>query len=144
MRMEKQSPTLPWFVCVLEYQDEDLGESELQIREGGEAGVYMVSGANLSAPGAWQIRMTVQRPDAYDSILDFAPTIELPPPPPPPDVETAPSLPYRIPVLVMTGGLALIVGGYTLGKQRWRIWQGPASLACFLVVFGLMFVLTAL
>jgi copper transport protein len=53
-----------------EPQANDLGESELRI-QGQQNGLYTVQGANLSAPGAWKIRMTIQRPDQFDTVVDF-------------------------------------------------------------------------
>jgi copper transport protein len=104
------------------HQTEDFGESELQITEG-EDGVYSVSGANLSAPGDWQIRMTVQRPDQFDAVVDFLPTVEPPPPPPPaPVIDLSPASEQRIQALLITGVLALAVGGFFLGQQRFRFW----------------------
>jgi hypothetical protein len=60
-----------------------------------------VRGANLSAPGEWQIRMTVQRPEEYDSVVDFAPQVEVAPPSPPaPAIKIEMTPPYRTTALV--------------------------------------------
>lgn len=58
-----------------EHGEEDLGESELRIEPKGD-GIYTVQGANLSVPGPWRIRVSVQRPDQYDTIVDFMPTVQ--------------------------------------------------------------------
>jgi hypothetical protein len=122
-----------------EHETENLGESELRISEGQE-GVYTVQGANLSAPGEWQIRMTVQRPDQFDAVVDFAPQVALPPSPPPVLlVDVNAPLPYRTPVLLVTGLLAVAVGGYLLGQQGFRFWQGSGALAGALVLIGGLF-----
>jgi hypothetical protein len=118
-----------------DHQTEDMGQSELRI-EGATDGVYRVSGANLSAPGDWQMRMTVQRPDQYDSVLDFVAHVDLPPPPPAPAFEVSPRLPYQTQALLGTGLLALAFGGYFLGLQRFRFWRGIGLLASLLVGLG--------
>lgn len=119
-----------------EHQTERLGQSELQITEG-QDGVYSVRGANLGAPGDWQIRMTVQRPDQFDAVVDFLPTVPPPPlPQPAPVVEVQTALPYRSEILLVTGLLLLGAGGYFLGRQRFRFWQGLGVVASTLVVVG--------
>jgi copper transport protein len=65
-----------------EHTEQDLGESELRIGPDAESnadGVYTVRGANLSVPGPWRIRMSVQRPDQFDAVVDFAPNVQMPP-----------------------------------------------------------------
>jgi hypothetical protein len=124
------------------HQTEEMGQSELRIEEGTD-GVYRVSGANLSAPGDWQLRMTVQRPEQYDSVLDFAAHIDLPPPvPPAPALEVSPVLPYQAQALLGTGLLALAFGGYFLGLQRFRFWRGIGLLASLLVGLGIILVVS--
>lgn len=58
-----------------EHAEQDLGESELRI-EPNPDGIYTVQGANLSVPGPWRIRVSVQRPDQYDTVVDFTPTVQ--------------------------------------------------------------------
>jgi copper transport protein len=130
-----------------EDQSEKLGESELQIRPPTEVadGVYSIEGANLSAAGDWHLRMTVQRPDAFDSVADFEFTVdEAPPSPPPPApfARTNPVLPYRTPVLLLVGILAVLAGLYSLIEQRFHLLQGGALLASLLVILGVAFLLT--
>ncbi|HXF64953.1 MAG TPA: copper resistance protein CopC [Caldilineaceae bacterium] len=140
-----------------EHQTQNLGRSELRITGGdteGDGGVYTVRGANLSAPGDWQIRMTIQRPDQFDSVVDFTPHVELAPTPAlpavstspspaPSPVETTPTLPYRTEVMAATGLLAIGVGGYRLGR-RFRPWQGSRLLALMLLGLGGVFLVSAL
>ncbi|MCC6167027.1 MAG: copper resistance protein CopC [Caldilineaceae bacterium] len=91
-----------------------MGTSELRITEGPE-GMYKVEGANLSAPGDWQIRMTIQRPDQYDTVVDFLPPVVLPPSPPPaPAVEIETPRVYQSEAILATGLLLVMVGGYFL------------------------------
>jgi copper transport protein len=129
-----------------EHQSENLGESELQIRPETEVadGIYTIEGANLSTVGEWRLRMTIQRPDEYDSVADFNIAVIVPPvpAPPPPIVESDPVPPYRTPVLLVVGGTALVAGLYLLAKQQFRLWQGAGLLASLLLILGVTFVLT--
>jgi hypothetical protein len=128
-----------------EHQDEDLGESELQIRPEAESpeGIYTTDGANLSTVGDWRLRMTVQRPDEFDSVTDFSLTVTAPPAPPqPPVMETNPMPANRTPVLLGVGVAALLAGLYFLAQQRFRLWQGVGWLAALLIVLGGAFLLT--
>jgi len=109
-----------------ENQDQNLGESELRPEHVGD-GVYKVRGANLSTPGDWRIRATVSRPDAFDTIADFTPTVEAASAAPvalaDPNIVRA----SRVPVLMLTGFAIIIAGGLlggglidnlTIGRSR--------------------------
>jgi copper transport protein len=126
-----------------EHQTEDLGRSELRITEG-QAGLYSVTGANLGAPGDWQIRMTVQRPEQYDTVVDFMPSVKPQPPPPAPPLMTPDALPYRTSALLFTGLLALTLGGYALGLHRFRFGYGVGALGGLLIAVGGVFLASAL
>ncbi len=127
-----------------ENQAQNLGESELKITQH-QGNVYTASGANLSVAGAWRIRMTIQRPEQFDSVVDFMPQVPLPPPPPSiPVVEANPPLPYQLPALLLTGLLAIGLGGYFIGQNGFRFWQGVAPLATGLTLLGALFLVTAL
>jgi len=119
-----------------EHQTENLGESELR-PEFDTEGRYIVSGANLGITGDWQIRLTIARPDKFDSVVTFEPAISTAPPPsPPPVVDPAPSQQGRLLALLATGLLSLLAGGGLLLYQ-WGNWQlGPAILAGLLVLAG--------
>ncbi len=126
-----------------EHQTQDLGESELPITQH-QANVYTASGANLSVPGQWKVRMTVQRPEQFDTVLDFMPQVPLPPPPPSmPVMESNPVLPYQLPALLLTGLLALGLGGYFIGQNGFRFWQGVGPLATGLTLLGGIFLVIA-
>ena len=127
-----------------EHQTQNLGESELQIRPEAAApdGVYSIEGANLSAVGDWRLRMTVQRPDEFDSIADFEFAVITPPPPPPAPVMEEIMPPYRTPFLLLIGTLALLAGLAALVEQRFRLLQGVALMASLLVILGATFLLT--
>ncbi len=51
-----------------------IGRSELRPEPVGN-GVYRAEGSNLSIPGEWEIRMTVQRPQQFDTLYDFTTTV---------------------------------------------------------------------
>lgn len=127
-----------------ESQTQDLGESELRLTEH-QGNVYRISGANLSVPGDWKIRLTVQRPEEFDTVVDFAPQVPLPPPPPAvPVIDTSAPLPYRLPVLLFIGVLALAVGGYFMAPNGFRFWRGVGALATGLALLGGVFLIVAI
>ncbi|CAN5571256.1 copper resistance CopC/CopD family protein [soil metagenome] len=127
-----------------ENQAQNLGESELKITQH-QGNVYTASGANLSVAGDWRIRMTIQRPEQFDTVVDFMPQVPLPPPPPSiPVVEANPPLPYQVPMLLLTGLLAVGLGGYFIGQKNFRFWQGVGPLAAGLVLLGGVFLVTAI
>lgn len=129
-----------------ENEDQPGATSELRI-ESGENGAYRAVGANLSAPGAWRIRATVQRPDEFDVVADFTTPVEsAPAPTPPPLVET--NTPSSIALYGVTTALALIllaIGGYLIGLAdvRLRSSQGGVALL-FLLAGALLFIGAAL
>jgi copper transport protein len=120
-------------------QEQNLGESELR-PEHISGGVYRVSGSNLSVPGQWRIRTTVQRPGVFDSVADFMPEMTLPPPAPAPVVvnPNAP-LPNRIPVLLLSGVLCLAAGGFFLAENRRELRRGAVPLGAGLVIAAGLF-----
>jgi copper transport protein len=122
-------------------------ESELQIHPQGETkdGLYTIDGANVSSVGDWRVRMTIQRPKQYDTVTDVKfKAVPAPPPPPLPVVEENPVLPYRTPVLLATGILALLAGLYSVIEQRKQLWQGATWMATLLVMMGVAFLLAGL
>ena len=100
-----------------ENESDNSGQSELR-PELQEDGRYTVSGANLSAEGDWQIRMTIQRPDEFDTVLDFEPSISLPEQPAIPDFDPAPSQSNRGFALLITGLAGTVSGLIFLFFQR--------------------------
>ncbi len=127
-----------------ESQTQNLGESELRPEKVAE-GVYRISGANLSVPGLWRIRVTIQRPEQFDTLVDFMP--DVPDAPvvqavvPMPDSSTP--LPDRVLVLLVAGVIALGVGGYFLGENRSRLLHASSLLAIGLLVLGGAFLVSA-
>ncbi|MBL8164123.1 MAG: copper resistance protein CopC [Anaerolineae bacterium] len=127
-----------------ESQEQNLGESELRPLPLHQ-GVYTIKGANLSLPGEWRIRVTVQRPDAFDALADFKP--DVPPMPDTPDPVPMPApntpLPGRVLVLVILGIAAMAVGGYFLGENRLRL-RASTLLSVSTILIGLLFLASAL
>lgn len=128
-----------------ESQTQNLGESELRpTAQGG--GIYTISGANLSVPGLWRIRTTVQRPDKFDALADFKPDVPaIPEPPPivpvpPPDAP----LPNRTLALLLAGVGLLALGGYFLGENRGKLLRASVLLAVGMLGLGGVFLITAM
>lgn len=88
---------------------EDLGQSELR-PELQPDDTYTITGANLSIPGEWRIRTTIQRPGRFDEIVDLRPVVA--PAPPPVVIDSTISPDERLVALILLGlGLA-VIGGY--------------------------------
>jgi copper transport protein len=127
-----------------ESQTQNLGETELRPTQTAP-GIYSITGAALSVPGAWRIRLTIQRPDQFDTVLDFRPEVPSAPQPvlaTPPPAPSSP-LPNRVWVLLLNGLLALAVGGYFLGENRHHLRQLSALLAIGLMALGGVFLISA-
>ncbi|MFN8530475.1 MAG: copper resistance protein CopC [Anaerolineae bacterium] len=114
------------------------GDSELRMDSQGN-GVYTASGANLSEIGDWRIRATVARPNEFDRLYDFTPTVAMLPPPPPLQMAdpNAP-LPNRVTALMVIGLLSVTMGGFFLGQNRLRVLQGSGLIALGLLLVGVI------
>ena len=88
--------------------DADLGVSELRAQSSNN-GLYLAEGANLSTPGRWRVRATIQRPGAFDTVVDFQPSVQAAPPPPP-HLEQAQPLQERVQAQILTGATLLALG----------------------------------
>ncbi len=121
-------------------RDQNLGESELRPTYDAASGVYVATGANLSTPGDWRIRMTIQRSGEFDTVVDFESEILAAPPPPAPPVlvDTLP-VPGRAIAAGLTGVLLLAVGGFAPFRARQT---GPRVLAAASALIGMVFLLT--
>lgn len=127
-----------------ESQVQNLGESELRPTLSAE-GVYTITGANLSVPGEWRIRTTIQRPDVFDTLIDFRPTMDVRPsgPTPVPLLPPNSPLPNRVIILLVAGIISLAIGGFFLGENRARLLQASALLAIGLLIVGGLFLMSA-
>ena len=119
-------------------QTQNVGESELRIT-GAQNGVYTISGANLSLPGRWRIRTMIARPDHYDTVVDFKPSVQAAAPPL--SVDPNAPLPNHIPALLIAGMLAFGVGGFFIAGSRFP--GGAALLSCGLLLMGGVFLISA-
>lgn len=100
-------------------REHDIGQSELRPQPQGNS-TYSATGSNLSLPGDWRIRMTVQRPGEFDSVIDFEANI--PAAPAPPAVELNLSIPglERGSAALLVGITLLVVGGFVFAQLRFR------------------------
>jgi copper transport protein len=125
-----------------DHMGENLGTSELRPEPVG-GGRYEVTGANLSAAGAWRIRTTVQRPGEFDTVVDFRPSVALAPPPPPAPDSSIPALERGVALLVL-GMWCIGIGGLFAGETRLRLRFGSSLLALLLIVCGIFFLVNGL
>lgn len=118
---------------------QNIGESELRPEHVAD-GLYAVSGDNLSLTGEWRLRISIQRPDKFDAVVDFHPQMSLPPVPPKITlVDPNPPLSSRIIALVLIGVAALAAGGFFIGQNRPHFLNGAGLLAVGLILLGLIF-----
>jgi copper transport protein len=122
-------------------QNQNVGQSELRPTLQAD-GTYQATGANLSLPGTWRIRTTVQRPNQYDTVVDFEPQVTVPPPPPIPAPDMSSPLPDRTLAQLVTGLLALIIGGFFAGRSQARLWRGVGLLATTMLLVGVVFLVS--
>jgi copper transport protein len=119
-----------------EHQTQNIGESELRPEHQGD-GLYATTGANLSVAGNWRIRVMIQRPDEFDTVVDFV--LQVTQPPPPQQVDT--SLPAQAAAwaLLLTGAACLGAGGFFAAQSRLRLRYGSGLLAAFMLMVGGIF-----
>lgn len=126
--------------------EHDMGESELRITEGVN-GIYSVRGANLSMPGAWQVRITMQRPNKFDVVTDFEQQVELPPEPEPlpAPIPVEPATPaiYFTYASLLTATLLLGIGGYVIGQPTLRLRSGEGAVGVLLLLTGALLLLAS-
>lgn len=125
-----------------DYRTRNLGQSELRPTLSSDDGVYTAAGANLSQPGEWRARVTVQRPGEFDIVTDFTLDMELPPVPP--GLNSGEPIPGHTRVELMAGVALLIVGGFTVGRKWLNLWDGVGVLGAALLFVGIALILTAL
>ncbi|MCI0709779.1 MAG: FixH family protein [Chloroflexi bacterium] len=120
------------------HMTENLGESEIRPEHQGD-GVYTISAPTLSVEGEWRIRLTIQRPGEFDTVIDFEPTVTTAPAPiPPPPIDTTIDVDERSLAMSLASIVLLAVGGWTVAASRRRAVQLiPASGVLLLgLVFG--------
>ncbi|HLA44595.1 MAG TPA: CopD family protein, partial [Aggregatilineales bacterium] len=122
------------------HQNENSGESELNPVHTAD-GIYSVSGANLSFPGDWQIRTTIQRPNEFDTVMDFKP--EITNRPAPREIDTTIPIKHRVIASLMTGITLLMIGVVMLSDEhraRQRMIAVPllAASGVLLIMSGFM------
>lgn len=122
--------------------EQNLGESELR-PELNPDGAYVVDGSNLSMPGAWRIRMTVQRPGEFDTLMDFYPTVSYAPPPAAPIVETSLPMTDRVALALLTALALLASGGFFAAKTHPNWKTGAGVMTVLLLAVGGLFLFTA-
>jgi periplasmic copper chaperone A len=96
---------------------QNLGQSELRPELESEF-IYIATGANLSVPGEWRIRMTVQRPQKFDAVMDFEANILPAASPPPLIIETAIPAAERGIAALAVGLFLLGTGGFFVARER--------------------------
>ncbi len=120
-----------------DHRTEDLGTSELRAEHVGE-GRYTIDGANISLPGQWRIRATVQRPGQFDMVIDYSPdVVTTPPPPAPPMVDSTIPIDQRALALQILGITCLGLGGAFIGGQKRHL--GALVFTALLFVSGVFF-----
>ncbi len=120
--------------------DQPLGESELRPTLQPD-GAYAVQGANLSVPGRWRIRLTIQRPDKFDAVIDFTPQIAAAPMVMMAAPNDSLSDSARMWSALLTGVALLAVGGAFVRRRSQRAGGGWVPGAALLAV-GLVFAAT--
>jgi copper transport protein len=126
-----------------EHAEQNLGQSELR-PELQSDGSYAITGANLSIPGTWEIRMTVQRPGEYDTLMDFEPTVSSKLPPITPVIDTSIPITSQWIAMLVTGLALLGIGGFFVGQYGLRPLTAPTLVALAMTAAGLVFLMSVI
>ncbi|HVU12425.1 MAG TPA: copper resistance protein CopC [Phototrophicaceae bacterium] len=119
---------------------QNIGQSEVRPKHTSN-GQYIISGANLSLPGTWRARVTVQRPNKFDSLADFS--LDMQSAPTPPGLDMSQPLDGRQWALLI-GGLALLAAGGILGgRGRFTPFRGTGILITATLLVGLILLIGA-
>ncbi len=123
------------------HQRQNLGDSELRPASQGD-GIYRISGANLSIPGPWRIRMTVQRPDKFDTVVDFEIEAEAAPAPAMPVIDTSIPTMERSIASLLAGAALLAVGAFYIPRSDWRRPDGRWLITAAVLAAGAVMLIT--
>ncbi len=123
--------------------DQSLGQSELRPTAQPD-GSYAIQGANLSVPGQWRIRLTIQRPGKFDSVVDFTAKILAAP-----MVMATPANVYvsdtaRLWATLLTGIALLAVGGAAMMRRLQVTTDGGRLLGAAMIAAGFVFASTGI
>ena len=121
-------------------QDQNIGQSEIRPKPIGN-GEYQISGANLSVPGTWRARVTVQRPDKFDSLADF--TLDMQTAPSAPGLDMSQPLDNRDWALLIAGWALLAVGGIMGGRGKFRPFRETGILVTATLMVGVIMLIGA-
>ncbi|MEO8392709.1 MAG: copper resistance protein CopC [Chloroflexota bacterium] len=121
-------------------QTQNVGQSELRPVSVG-SGEYKITGANLSLPGTWRARVTVQRPDKFDSLGDF--TLDMQNAPIPPGLDMSVPLSGRQWALLISGLALLAIGGFIGGRGKFTPFRDVGLLVTATLIVGLILLIGA-
>jgi hypothetical protein len=122
-----------------------IAESDLRLEPAGR-GAYRAVGANLSAGGEWQVRMTARRPGAFDTVLDFNPQVGPEPPPRRIQPPFEPDAAARFTAAALVGIALAGAGGSLLalaGRHRDRRRAAGLTSGLLTLGTGALFIVTA-
>jgi copper transport protein len=121
-------------------QTQNVGQSELRpVHEAN--GEYKIAGANLSVPGTWRVRVTVQRPDKFDALADF--TLDMQNAPIPPGLDMSVPFSGRQWALLLSGLALLALGGFAGGRGRFTPFREVGILVTATLIVGMILVIGA-
>jgi copper transport protein len=121
-------------------QTQPVGQSEVRPQPVGN-GEYKISGANLSVPGTWRARVTVQRPDKFDSLADFS--LDMQNAPIPPGLDMGAPLDGRQWALLISGLVLLAIGGFAGGRGRFTPFRDTGILVTATLLVGMILLISA-
>lgn len=118
--------------------EQNLGRSELRpAAQADSPGIYQAEGANLSLPGWWRIRLTIQRPLQFDTVVDFDLNVS---PPTALSLAAALQIPtvQRLIASSLLGAALLVTSGVFLALDRSAGLSGGRALALAAAAVGLI------
>ncbi len=121
-------------------QTQNVGASEVRPAAVGN-GEYRVTGANLSVPGTWRARVSVQRPEKFDALADFS--LEMAGLPVPVGLDMGEPLGGRQWALLVAGLALLAAGGFAGGRGKFTPLRGVGLLVTGTLVVGMILVMGA-